>query len=114
VAQAPIVQTLELQYPVACAKSPVQLFPQAPQFALSLDTFVSQPSLAVSSLAALQFAQPVLQLLMLHTPAAQARVPLAELQAALHAPQWSALVLTFVSQPPATVQSPYPEVQVPI
>ncbi len=46
----PIWQVPVLQYPTAFANAVVQLFPQEPQFVLSLFRFVSQPSRTAFSL----------------------------------------------------------------
>jgi hypothetical protein len=79
---------------------------QAPQLALSLVVFTSQPSPALL----LQFAKPPLQVkvhvLLAHTVAALARVG----QALLQAPQLVVLVVVFTSQPlpPLASQSAKP------
>jgi hypothetical protein len=69
----PSVHTPTLQYAVAFAKSPVQSFPQLPQFTVSVFVFVSQPSRLMFS-SALQSPYPSPHV-MLHSPPVHSAVP---------------------------------------
>jgi hypothetical protein len=97
-AQTPAVQVVE---PLAL----VQPLPQAPQCAVVLFRFVSQPLLrALLS----QLPQPALQT-MAHAPAEQEALPLVVLHGALQEPQWVRLVWVFVSQPFVATPSQLPQ-----
>ena len=77
-----------------------QTAPQPPQLFTLLVRLASQPVLTFAS----QFSQPALHMIW-HPPPAQLGVPFVALQAAVQAPQFSALVLVFVSQPLPTLLS---------
>ena len=94
---APIWQVPVPQYPTAFGNAVVQLFPQEPQFVLSLLRLVSQPSRTVFSLG-LQSPYPAAQA-MLHCAPMQLGVPWFELQAVPHPPQLAGFPLVSVSQP---------------
>ncbi len=76
----------------------------APQWALSLLRFTSQPLATLPS----QLAKPALQLAMVHAPLAQPAVALASEQTLLQAPQLVGLVVVLISQPLATTPSQFP------
>jgi hypothetical protein len=83
--------------------------PHAPQFALSLWVFTSQPSLTTL----LQSANPLLQLPIAHAPALQARVALASGGQTLpHALQLSGSPFTFLQALPQH-ESPVPQPEMP-
>lgn len=95
-----------------------QVRPQAPQFNLSVDVLVSQPSSAAGGLGVVQSPKPVLQT-GVQVPAAHTRSwVLVPRQARLHAPQLSGLVFRLVSHPSSALgaigvlQSPKPAAQV--
>ncbi len=81
-----------------------QAFPQAPQFALLLVMFTSQPSAAVP----LQFAKPALQLEMPQVLAEQLAVAFGTEHTMLQPPQFVALLVVFVSQPLLRLPSQLP------
>jgi hypothetical protein len=96
------------QLPPAQAAVPfvgaAQAFPHAPQWATFVRTSASHPFAAFPS----QFPNPVAQVAIPQTPAAQTPVEFAGAQAAPHAPQWAALVRRSVSQPVAAPPSQSP------
>ena len=90
--QAPNWQEPAEQTPLALGK--LQLVPQAPQLALSVAKFVSQPLPTLAS----QLPKPALQATE-HPLVVQLAVPLFPLQALPQVPQWARLVSRRVSQP---------------
>jgi hypothetical protein len=93
----PSVHTPTLQYAVAFAKSPVQSFPQLPQFTVSVFVLVSQPSRLTFS-SALQSPYPLVHV-MLHCAPMQLGAPWLLLHAVPHPPQLEGFVLVSVSHP---------------
>jgi hypothetical protein len=91
--QAAIPQTPAAQFGVALGR--LHAAPQAPQFAMLVLVFTSQPSDATP----LQSPVPALQVAMMHAPPTHPGVAFARAQALPQALQLAGLVLVFTSQP---------------